>query len=69
VEVQHRVLKLEEAFEKLSDSGLANETAYNLAPGKSKDDTFWSVMSSDVEGEKKGWRMKSFGMSIGATRN
>lgn len=51
------------------DSGLANKTTYNLALGKSNDDTFWSVMNSDGEGEKKGWRMKRFGMSMGVTRN
>jgi hypothetical protein len=49
---------LAEAFEKSGDSGEINETAFNLALGKSKEDTYWSVMENDGEGDKKGWRMK-----------
>ena len=65
-ETQPSMLKLEEAFEKWGDTGRANETAFTLAQGKSAEDTFWSVLVNDGEGEKKGWRMKRFGMAMGA---
>lgn len=37
-DVQPAMLKLEEACDKFGDSGLINETAFNLAFGKSGDD-------------------------------
>lgn len=61
--------KLEEAFQKFGESGEINETAFNLALGKSPEDTWWSVLGNDGENERKGWRMKLFGMAMGGTRN
>lgn len=31
--------------------------------------TFWSVLANDGEGERKGWRMERFGMSMGVMSN
>jgi hypothetical protein len=68
-DLQPAMLRLEEACGKLGDSGLINETVFSLALGKSADDTFWSVLANDGEGERKGWRTERFGISMGVIRN